>query len=424
VTTRQRCGVVAGLDPPTAPADLPGTAEGVIDWLIDPERRGELYPLFHRLRDLAPVHRSAAFHGAAWILSRHDDAEAVFRNAAAVNDPATVEFFNHGGAGGPFYQSMKNMMLFLETGPHAHIRRIVARAFTPRSIAVLRPLTTRVTESLIDSVQADGGMDYVSQYAYQVPFRVIAHILGVPEADFGTVERYAWDYARAGEPGTDAATAASGDAAALGFGEYFTRLIELRRTEPTDDVTSALIHLEEDGRHLRTEQLIATMILLMQAGHETTSDLLGNSLVALFRHPEQLDRLRREPAITVDAVEELLRYDTSVQTSRRLLLEDMRIGEVVMPAGDLVLVLEGAANRDPARYADPDRLDLGRQVRQHLAFALGTYYCIGNALARAEIQIGLRTLLDRLPGIRPAKDTFRWRTTLQAHGPLELEVAW
>jgi cytochrome P450 len=170
--------------------------------------------------------------------------------------------------------------------------------------------------------------------------------------------------------------------------------------------------------------LIANLILLLQAGHETTQDLLGNAQVALFRHPEQLRLLREQPDLTKNAVEEFLRYDASVQISHRVALDGIRVGDVDLPEHSMVYIFNGAVNRDPERFDDPDRLDIGRDLTHHLAFSFGAYYCIGAALARTEMAVGIRTLLDRFPGLRPATDGFEWRNTLQLRGPQSLYVTW
>ena len=186
---------------------------------------------------------------------------------------------------------------------------------------------------------------------------------------------------------------------------------------------SALVNAEEDGQRLTHEQVIATSVLLMQAGHETTTDSIGNALVALLRAPDQLALLRDNPDLTRNAVEELFRYDSTNQFNNRLLLDDVTVGDVPIAAGEQVAIVIGAANRDPVQFPDPDVLQLARPTPQHVAFAFGTYYCIGNALARSEVQVALRSLLDHFPTLRPAGDTFEWRTTLRNRGPAELRVA-
>lgn len=426
-------GIVDSFDPApclnggSAPdADIPDDPEEIIARIFDPERRGALYPLYHRLRAVAPVHRTEhpAMRG-VWFVTRFPDALDLYKNTNAVSDPATAEHFNHGGEGGPFYSLLKEMMLFLESEQHARVRRLVVNAFTPKSIEKVRPITQEYANRLLADLGARREMDVVTEFAYELPLRVIAHLLGVPEADFPTIEQYAFDFARGSEPSpviTDRTRRA--DAAALGFRDYFEHLIARRRDDRGDDVLSALINAEEDGQRLTHDQVIATSVLLMQAGHETTTDSIGNALIALLRAPDQLDLLRRDPEITRNAVEELFRYDSTNQFNNRVLLDDITVGEVHIAAGEQIAIVIGAANRDPAQFPDPDTLQLARPTPQHVAFAFGAYYCIGNALARSEVQVALRTLLDHFPSLRPAGDTFEWRTTLRNRGPAELRVAW
>ncbi|HUP73108.1 MAG TPA: cytochrome P450 [Acidimicrobiales bacterium] len=419
-------GIVARFDAGAEPTAVPTDAEEILATVFDPHRRGELYPLYHALRGVAPVHRTRHRNlRDVWVVSRYDDALELYRNPRAVSDPATAEHFNHGGKGGPFYQMLKQMMLFLESEQHAHVRRIVMKAFTPRAIASVTPITRDIAAGLIRDVAAARQMDIVEQFAYRLPLRVIAYILGVPEEDFATIEAYASDFARGSELAVDETEQSRrADTAAIGFRDYFEHLIARRRHDLRDDVLSALIAAEDDGRHLGFDQLVATCVLLLQAGHETTSDTIGLSLIALFRHPEQMAMLRNDPALTKGAVEELLRFDPTNQMNNRLLLDDIRLGDVHLAAGEQVAILIGAANRDPTHFVEPDVLDLTRPAGLHLAFAFGAYYCVGNSLARAELQVALRSLLDAFPALRPAGDTFRWRDTLRNRGPAELLVEW
>ena len=407
-----------------SPAGLPEDPDEVIDQLMDPRRRGEVYPLYHQLRRVAPVHkcRPEVLHG-SWILTRFADTDELMKSPDAVNDSRVADqAFNHGD--GTFYGVMKNAMLFTDTASHRRMRSMVVRAFTPRAIARWRHIAERVANELCDAVQSAGGMELVEQFNYELPFNVIAHILGVPESEFPRVKQLAWDFARAGEKVVSADVAKRGDDAARGFIELFGELADQRRSHPTDDVISTLVQIEDGGDRLSRTELVANCILLMQAGHETTQDLLGNAMVALFRSPQQLALLRDRPELMKQAVEEFLRYDGSVQINHRLLLNDMTFGDTTVPAGDMVYVFLGAANRDPAQFQDPDRLDITRPAQHHLAFAFGAYYCVGASLARTEIEIGIRTLLTRFPDIRPAEPTFQWRDTLQLRGPRHVEVQW
>lgn len=407
-----------------SPDGLPTDPDEIVSWVIDPARRGELYPLYHQLRRIAPVHRCAPdIFGGAWVLTRYSDTYALVRDPAAVNDSAVVDSAFSGGDGA-FYNVMKNAMLFLDPQSHHRIRSLVSRTFTPRAISRWQPIAEGVANDLCDRVEADGEMDLVTQFSYELPFRVISAILGIPAEDVPILKQFAWDFARAGEKVVAPEERKRGDDAARGLVAYFTQLIERRRSAPTEDLVSALTAVEQDGDRLNMTELVCNCILLMQAGHETTQDLIGNAMVALFRHPDQLALLVKEPELMVQATEEFLRYDGSVQINHRVLLEDRRFGDTTIPAGAMVYTFLGAANRDPAEFATPDTLNVIRGENRHVAFSLGAYYCVGASLARTETSIGLQTLLTRFPTIRPALETFQWRDTLTLRGPQELRVAW
>jgi pimeloyl-[acyl-carrier protein] synthase len=418
-------GVRAGFEPVNwSPGGLPTDPDEIMSWVIDPVRRGELYPLYHQLRRIAPVHRCAPeIFGGAWVLTKFADTDAMVRDPLAVNDTAVVDSAFSGGDGA-FYNVMKNAMLFLDVPSHHRIRSLVSRTFTPRAIARWQPIAEQVANDLCDRVQTDGGMDLVTQFSYELPFRVISEILGIPAEDAPLIKEFAWDFARAGEKVVSPDMRVRGDDAARGLVAYFTDLVERRRSKPTDDLVSALTAVEQDGDRLSMTELVCNCILLMQAGHETTQDLVGNAMVALFRHPDQLAQLVARPELMLEATEEFLRYDGSVQINHRLLLADRTYGETTIPAGEMVYTFLGAANRDPAHFAEPDTLDISRLDNRHLAFSLGAYYCAGASLARTEASVGLRTLLARFPTIRPATSSFQWRDTLTLRGPQELSVTW
>jgi pimeloyl-[acyl-carrier protein] synthase len=406
------------------PPGLPDDPYEIMTRLIDPEQRGELYPLYHQLRRVAPVHRNPPelFHG-AWTFTRFAETDVIFKNPRVVNDPAVVEeAFKKGD--GTFTDVMRNVMVWQEPEPHQRVRNLVKAAFTPRAMAHWRPIAERVANDLCDRIEAEGHAEIVDQFNYELPFNVIAHVLGIPEEDFPTIKALSWDFARMGEKFVTDDVAARGDIAARGLVEYFTGLVEKRKSALCDDLLSSLIQAEADGEKLTHTELIANAILLLQAGHETTQDLLGNAEVALFRHPEQLELLRDNPALTKNAVEEFLRYDASVQINHRVALDGTHVGGVDIPPHEMVYIFLGAVNRDPERYPEPDRLDITRDLTHHLAFSFGAYYCLGASLARTEVSVGIRTLLDRFPGLRPATDTFEWRNTLQLRGPQSLEVTW
>jgi len=424
-TATKAPGTPAGFGPVDwNPPGLPTDPDEIMARLVDPAQRGELYPLYHQLRRVAPVYknRPEIFHG-AWMFTRFAETDTIFRNQRAVNDPQVVEeAFNNGD--GSFKNVMANVMIWQEPEPHQRVRNLVKSAFTPKAIARWRPIAERVTSELCDRMEANGHAELVDQYNYELPFNVIAHILGIPEQDFPRIKQLAWNFARAGEKTVTPEVARLGDQAARDFEAYFGELAEQRRREPGEDLLTSLLEAEADGEKLTHTELVANCILLLQAGHETTQDLLGNAQVALFRNSDQLALLRDHPELTKNAVEEFLRYDGSVQINHRVALDGMTIGEVDIPARGMIYVFLGAVNRDPARYPEPDRLDIQRDLTHHLAFSFGAYYCIGAALARTEISVGMRTLLDRFPGLRPASDTFEWRNTLQLRGPQRLDVVW
>lgn len=411
-------------DPETIDPSL--EPDEILDRILDPERRGSLYPLYHRLRALAPAHasRSSRLPRNCHVLTSHAHVDRVARSTAAVNDPDTARVFDHDGKAGAFYQLMRHAMLFLEKADHDRVRRLVYKAFTPRAIGPLRALTEETANLLLDAVERDGRMDFVRDFAYPLPIRVIARLLGLSDEAQTRIEAWAWDFARAGDPMTATPeTIRRGNIAARGFYAFFEEALDARRRLPQDDLMTTLVEAQEDGKGLSREEAIATCVLLLQAGHETTADLLGNAIVNLFAHPGELARLREERELMPSAVEELLRYEPPVQLSMRRLREPIALEQTTLAAGSFAALVYGAANRDPAVYEEPDRLRLDRGA-PHLAFSAGAYYCIGNALARSEIQTALRVLLDRLPSLRPEGETFVQRRTVRMRGPQELRVAW
>jgi cytochrome P450 len=416
-------GIPASLDPVDwNPPGLPDDPDEVIAALLDPGRRGEVYPLYRRLRELAPVHHNPPdVFGGAWTFTRYAETDVIFRSPRVVNNPRVIDqAFSHGD--GSFTGVMRDVMLWNEPEPHQRVRNLVKSAFTPRAIERWRPIAERVAHELCDEIAEQGRADLVEDYNYEIPFNVIAEILGIPRDDFPRIKALSWDFARAGEKVVTDEVAARGDVAARAFEEYFGALAEERAARPGDDLVSTLLSAEADGDRLTRRELVVNCVLLLQAGHETTQDLLGNAQVALFRHPDQLALLRREPGLTKNAVEEFLRYDASVQTNHRVILDGMTVGDATVPPNGLIYVFLGAVNRDPARYVDPDRLDINRDVTSHLAFSFGAYYCLGAALARTETAVGIRTLLDRFPELRPATGEFEWRNTLLLRGPQRLDV--
>lgn len=409
----------------TAPPHAEADPEAIVADIIDPDRRGEIYPLYRRLRQVAPVHRTASpvFHG-GWILTRYADGNAVLRSGKAITDATSLEIIA-GGIGGAWFDLMARTMLFADPVSHQRLRRLVVRAFSREMVEQLRPRTQQIVDELLDAVAGAGRMELVSQFAYPLPLNVVAAMLGVPTSDLPLIQRWTFGFARRTDlahPTPD--VVARGEEATLGFEEYFRGLAAARRKNPEDDLLSALVAVEDEGERLSEPEIVAMCVLLLQAGHETTADMIGNAMVALFQNPDQLELLAREPALTESAVEELLRYCSGVHFSFRVLTDDLVLGQRTLDAGDTVVVALGAVNRDPDRFDDPERLDLRRPDNAHLAFGFGSHLCVGAALARMETQVALRSLLDRAPGIRPEDAAPAWRPTLVLRGLEHLHVRW
>ncbi|HZC99905.1 MAG TPA: cytochrome P450 [Actinomycetes bacterium] len=380
-------------------ADLEGVDPFLPEWRSDP------YPLYHRLRELDPVHRSRA---GVWVLTRHADATAVLRDPRFSADPAHLR--GRRPQVGPRRLDTR-VLLFLDPPDHTRIRSLVSKAFTPHRLRQLRPRVEALVHELLDRIEEQGSLELIADLAYPLPVSVICELLGVPAVDRDTFRRWSSDASRMLDRDIDLDEQAleRGAAAIAGFTEHFAALIQERRLQERDDLLSALIAAEEAGEGLTWEELLSTIILLFLAGHETTVNLIGNGALALLRHPDQLERLRREPSLGRTAVEELLRYDSPVHVTGRITTTELEVGGTPIAAGEQVIVLVAAANRDPAVFADPDDLDVGRPDNRHLSFSAGMHYCLGAALARLEAEVALGALLRRFPRLELADPEPRYR---------------
>src|SRR5262245_12482296 len=375
----------------------------ILGAILDPKRRGSLYPYLHRLREVEPILRTDQATGRpAWVLTRHADVREALRHPEVRSDERGVEVFDVGPKGRCFVEMQRNTLLFLPPAKHDRVRRLVSRAFTPRAVEKRRGRIRAVLEQLIDRVEPEGRMDLVHDFAFLLPVVVICEMLGVPTQDLPRFYDWAHHSSRRGEIGqVDDEIVQLGEEATLAYSRYFLELIEERRTRPRPDLITALIEArDEDGSRLNDEELVGSCYILLQAGHGTTQDLIGMGMLALLRHPEQLEYLRRTPGAVPTAVEELLRYDTSVQISQRVADVPLHLGGAEVPPGEVCVLFNGAANRDPAAFADPDRLDVRRNPNAHLSFGLGRHTCLGASLARMELQSAFATLLRRLPKLR------------------------
>jgi len=381
------------------------TAEPVQFNPLDPDVIADPYPLYQRLRTEAPVHQTPL---GMWVLSRYDDVAMFLRDPRFGRrgfQEVISARFGHPG--------FSHTMLLQDPPNHTRLRALVSKAFTPRVVEGLRGQIQGMVDALLDDTIERGEADLIADFAYPLPVSVISAMLGVPAHDSRRFREWSFDLARSIDAVvvSDPELVERGNAAGLAFHEYFEDLIAERRRAPRADLLSDLIAAEEAGDRLSTEELLATVMLLFLAGHETTVNLIGNGMLALLRRPDELRWLREDPHLIGTAVEELLRYDSPVQRVSRLVYEDVTIDGGTIPQGSLVLGLLGAANRDPAHFPEPDRVDLGRQDNRHLAFGWGIHFCLGAPLARLEGQIAIATLLRRLPALALATERVEWRQT-------------
>jgi cytochrome P450 len=303
----------------------------------------------------------------------------------------------------------------------------VVKAFTARRVEDMRPRIQEIVDQTLDAVEAQGHMDLIEDFAFRLPVTIICDMLGIPEEHRETFYKSSRDGGRLLDPvPLTPAEIQQGNAGNMMAQMYFQQLFELRRRTPGDDLITQLVQAEEDGSKLTNEELTANIILLFGAGHETTVNLIGNGLLALYRNPDQLALLKANPSLITNAIEEFLRYDSSVQMTGRVALEDIELGGKTIPKGESVLALLGSANRDPAVYPDrPDSLDITRPNVRPLSFGGGIHFCLGAQLARIEAEIAISTLLRRLPELKlDNAENPEWRPTFVLRGLKVLPASW
>ena len=375
------------------------------------------YPVYDRLRQEDPVHR---MEGGRWLLTRYEDCQAVLRNptmSSAQRDIGTED------EPSLLQQYLSKLMLFSDAPDHTRLRGLVSRSFTPRVVEELRPRIVELVDELLDEAAEAGELDVIAGLGRPLPVAVIAQMLGGPTEDQDRFRSWSESLAHTVDPEMAPDVAERAAIAGLEFMQYFNELAEERRQRPQGDLVSALAADEDAGDRLSNDELVANLILLLIAGHETTTNLIGNGTLALLRNPDELARLRADPGLAKTAVEEVLRYDSPVHLTGRAPLEDTEVGGVPVKAGERVTILLAAANRDPAVFTEPARLDLGRSENKHLAFSSGPHFCLGAALARLEGQIALSTLVTRFPGLALASDDLEWNPTTTLRGLQRLPVS-
>ncbi len=389
-----------------------------------PELRANPHPLYHHLRATHPMLDVPVMNEI--ILTRRDDCETVLRDVrfssnpthAETNLPLDQRSFREQIAEGTDI----NTLLFLDPPDHTRIRSLVSKAFTPRTVERLRPRIAEIARGIVDDAADRGGLDVVADLGYVLPVTVICEMLGVPTEDRDQFGPWSSDASRLLDGNVDRATFERGLVAFMSLLNYLNSLFDERRKRPGTDLISALLAAEEAGDKLSEEELRSIVVLLFVAGHETTMNLIGNGTWALLQHPDQLDRLRADPSLIATCIEELLRYDGPVHVTGRTATTDIEVSGRTVRKGQTVVTLIAAANRDPAAYADPDGLDIGRADNHHLTFSHGIHYCLGASLARAEGQIAIGSLVERFGRIE-ATETPTYRDHFVLRGLNALPVA-
>ncbi|MFJ6488910.1 cytochrome P450 [Streptomyces californicus] len=384
----------------------------------DPRFLRDPYPTYAAMRSACPVHPLPAGYGGrpGYLVTGYAEAREALADPRLSKD--TARFFAGAESRRRPHPAVAHTMLASDPPHHTRLRRLVARAFTTGSVERLRPFITRTTDRLLDQWPTEGPVDFVAGLAAPLPVAVICELLGVPQAERPDVQRWSARLFAAGDP-------AVVDTASHAVAAYTAGLVARRRQDPGDSLLDQLITACDADDDVSEQDLVSLAVLLLVAGHETTTNALGNALLALLTAPGELDRVRRNPQDIPAALDELLRYDSAVSTATfRFTTEPVTLGGADLPAGAPVLVALGAANRDPARFPAPDRLDLDRTATAHLAFGHGIHRCVGAPLAKAELEIALRAVLARFPGISLAvpADRLEWRRTRLVRGLESLPV--
>jgi cytochrome P450 len=396
-----------------------GFAPRDVEFIADP------YPVYAELRAAGRIH----FHQETnqWIVPHYSDVSALLRDRRFGRTYHHLATHREMGRPedpdytGDFWHLIRKGILDMEPPHHTRVRRLVAKAFTPKMVEALRPTIQRLMDGLVDRIDGTGEFDLIREIAEPLPVTVIAELLGIPEADRHHLRPWSAEICRMYELNPTEADGRAASAAAVAFSDYLRRLIAERRTHPTEDLISELVHVVDEGDRLTEDEMIGTCVLILNAGHEATVNVTGNGWWSLFRHPDQLALLRADHALVSRAVEELMRYDTPLQMFERWVLEDSEICGARVPKGQELALLFGSANHDPAVFDGPDELDLTRAPNPHMAFGAGIHFCLGAPLARVELDVSFSTLLRRLPRMEPVAEP-AWKQNYIIRGLKELRV--
>jgi cytochrome P450 len=411
----------------TESADVPRKTDRTLSLyhLLDPEVLANPYPLYHKLRSDDPVHWDSFLH--AWVVTRYADVVHVLYHFSANRTPTPEQLSTMGlSALSPIAQVMVRQMLFMDPPDHTRLRTLASAAFTPRRVELLRSHIQEIMNGLLDAVVSKGRMDVIADFASPAPAIVTAEMLGVPVADQEQLKDWSSDFAEMlgnfqHNPDRFPRVLRSVESMC----SYFRSAMRDQQVHPREGLVRAMMAAEVEGAKLTEEEIIANLIVTMVGGQETTTNLIGNGVLTLLRNPAEMERLKKDSSLIPSAVEELLRYESPSQHTARLAPADVEMGGKQIRKRQAVIAVMGAANRDPERFSEPDRLDIGRQDNRHLAFGWAAHFCFGAALARLEGQIAFETLLRRLPNL--ALDTttpLEWRHNLGLRGLTALPVVF
>ncbi|TMC68535.1 MAG: cytochrome P450 [Chloroflexi bacterium] len=370
--------------------------------LFTPEFYRDPYPVYAAIRNNDAVHWDEEHQ--LWVLTRYTDVAAALADSRLVRGAGEVTVETDD----PLRRVLSRMMLFSEPPRHSRLRALANRAFTPRRVENMRARIKAIVDELIEEIGGRSDVDVIADLAYPLPVIVISEMLSLPRVDIGRFKSWSDDVIAFSAGATDIEARARNSVVALL--EYFKELVARLRRSPDGTIMSALVEAEADGSRLDEGELMANAILLLMNGHETTTDTIGNGMLALIQHQDQLDKLRARPELIGSAVEELMRYDGAVQLRGVRAAQELAIGNKLIGAGQTVFMVLGAANHDEAQFTEPDSLEIERSPNRHLEFGQGIHFCLGAALARAESQIAINSLIARFPRLELSGDRLEWKS--------------
>jgi len=397
--------------------------------LFDSKFNVNPYPTYHRLREEDPVHRYLI--GGDWILTRYADVKAVLKSGCVRTDdrPKSIQERNkyllHKEKNLDILAYTTSRFLFYMNPPdHTRLRGLVGKGFSSIVVERMRPHIQEIVDELLDKVRHKGSMDIVAELASPLSVSVISKLLGIPKEAQQQLHQWTNVLSRILDPLVSLKEYEAMNQATEEIQEYLRTLIAEREKDPQEDFISNLIAAKEESDRLSQKELLAICTLLFGAGEETTGNTIGNGMLALLQHPNQMEQLKREPTMIQSAVEEVIRYDSAIQMLTRIATDNLEIGNQTIKAGEKIVLCLGAANRDPAQFPNPDELNINREQNHHLAFADGIHYCLGAALARVETQVAINTLIQTFPDLKLASNKLEWKKSIVIRGLKSLSVSF